>query len=158
MKICGIRKQGVILSAMIISLFLLFSGMTVQAAEYVSIKKDGVNIRSGPSTKNPVLWEVFKGFPLKVLARKNDWVQVVDFEGDKGWIYASLLTNRKTVIVKVDTANMRSGPGTNFEIIATAKKQVVFAPVSQKGAWIKVNYKDEITGWMHNSLVWPANP
>ena len=83
---------------------------------------------------------------------------MVDFEGDKGWIYETLVSSKKTVIVSVDTANMRSGPTTNDPIIATVKKGVVFDPIEMKNDWIKVKYKNELTGWMHNSLVWPANP
>jgi SH3-like domain-containing protein len=127
------------------------------AGEYVSVKKDGVNIRSGPSTDDEILYEVFKDFPLEVLQRKGDWVQTRDYENDKGWIYASLLSDKTTVIVKVDTANMRSGPGTENKIIATVKKGVVFKPIGKEGDWIKLQYKNDITGWMYNTLLWPSN-
>ncbi len=134
---------------------LLFS-VTCFADEYVSVKKDGVNIRSGPSTKNKVIWEVFESFPLQVLERNNKWAHVIDFEGDKGWIYESLIRDKKTVIVKVETANMRSGPSKDNPIIATVKKGVVFEPVETQGNWMKLSYKNDITGWIHNSLVWPS--
>lgn len=126
------------------------------AGEYVSVRKDGVNIRSGPSTDDEILWEVFKDFPLEILQRKGDWVQTRDYENDKGWIYASLLSDETTVIVKVDTANMRSGPGTENKIVATVKKGVVFKPIGQEGDWIKLQYKNDITGWMYNTLLWPS--
>lgn len=142
----------------VVSLFILSLSAAGVAAEYVSVKKDGVNIRSGPSTKNNVIWQVFEGFPLKVLKREGKWASVVDFEGDKGWIYASLITSKKTVIVNVETANMRSGSSTNDTIIATVKKGVVFEVLDMNDGWIKVRHKDEITGWMHNSLLWPSAP
>lgn len=123
--------------------------------EFASVKKDGVNIRSGPNTKNAVLWEVFKGFPVRVIERKNDWAHTVDFEDDEGWVYSSLLEDTKTVIVKVDTANMRSGPGKDYDVIATAKKGVIFTPIDEKGGWLKLSYKDNITGWIYNDLLWP---
>ena len=71
------------------------------AAEYVSVKKDGVNIRSGPSTKSNVIWQVFESFPLEIVKREGKWLYVVDFEGDKGWIYETLVSSKKTVIVNV---------------------------------------------------------
>jgi SH3-like domain-containing protein len=142
----------------VIALFILSLPAAGFAAEYVSVKKDGVNIRSGPSTKSNVIWQVFESFPLKVLKREGKWASVVDFEGDKGWIYESLITSKKTVIVNVETANMRSGSSTNDSIIATVKKGVVFEVLEMNGAWMKVRHKDEITGWMHNSLLWPGNP
>jgi SH3-like domain-containing protein len=135
---------------------IVFFAATCFAGEYASVKKDGVNIRSGPSTKNKVIWEVFESYPLEVLERKNKWANVIDFEGDKGWIYETLIHDKKTVIVKVETANMRSGPSKDEPIIATVKKGVVFEPVETQGNWMKLSYKNDITGWIHNSLLWPS--
>ena len=142
----------------IVVLFLLSLTAASHGAEYVSVKNDAVNIRSGPSTDDKVVWQVFESFPLEIIKREGQWLNVVDFEGDKGWIYEPLVSSKKSVIVNVDTANMRSGPTTNDSIIATVKKGVVFEPLEMKGPWIKVRYKNELTGWLHNSLVWPANP
>jgi len=142
----------------VVALFILSLAVAGHGAEYVSVKNDAVNIRSGPSTNDRVVWQVFESFPLEVLERQGKWLHVVDFEGDKGWIYETLVTSKKTVIVNVETANMRSGPTTDDSIIATVKKGVVFEPLEMSSSWIKVRYKNELTGWMHNSLVWPANP
>ena len=127
------------------------------AGKFVSVKKDGVNVRSGPNTSAEILWEVFKSFPLKVLEQKGDWTHVVDFEGDKGWIYSPLLDDDHTVIVKVNTANMRIGPGTSYEIVATVKYGVVFKPLDNDGDWIKVKHEDGTTGWIHKDLLWPVD-
>jgi len=145
-----------ILGIQLLIIVLLIAEIAV-AGDFASVMKDGVNIRSGPSTKNDVLWEVFKDYPVEILQRKGDWVEVRDFENDKGWIYASLLSKEKTMIVKVENANMRSGPTKDDKIIATVKKGVVFTPVEQKGNWIKVQYKKDITGWMYNTLLFPSN-
>jgi SH3-like domain-containing protein len=142
----------------IVAMLFLSLAVTAHCAEYVSVKNDAVNIRSGPSTSDKVVWQVFESYPLEVVKREGKWLNVVDFEGDKGWIFETLVTNKKTVIVNVETANMRKGPTTEDSIIATVKKGVVFEPIEMKNDWIKVRYKDELTGWMHNSLVWPANP
>lgn len=139
---------------------ILFSFCTpALAAEYISIKKDGVNIRSGPSTKKTeILWEVFKDFPLQVVKRKGDWIQAKDFEGDQGWVFANLAGKNKRVIVKVNTANMRTGPGKDFELVATVKYGVVFTPKEKDGDWIQVRHEDGTSGWIYNKLIWPSNP
>ncbi len=135
---------------------LFLAAATVAAGQYVSVKKDGVNIRSKPNTSSEILWEVFKGFPLKVLETKGKWARTVDFEGDKGWIYRPLLSDKKTVIVKVNTANMRIGPGKAYEVVATVKYGVVFTPVDREGDWVKVRHDDGTTGWIHKNLLWPS--
>jgi SH3-like domain-containing protein len=139
-------------------LFILSLSAASFAGEYVSVRKDGVNIRSEPDTSSNVIWQVFESFPLEVIKREKGWAYVVDFEGDKGWIYETLISSKKTAIVNVDSCNMRSGPTTEDSVIATVKKGVVFEVLEMKSDWVKVRYKNEISGWMHNSLLWPSKP
>jgi len=145
------------LSAALLLLVLLLPAAGAAAADYASVSKDGVNIRSGPDNNKEVLWEVFKGFPLQILERQGKWAQVVDFEGDKGWIYAPLLSKTRTVIVKGKDVNLRVGPSTNYEVVATVKYGVVFVPQGREGAWVKVRHADGTVGWLHESLLWPAD-
>ncbi|MBU1404542.1 MAG: SH3 domain-containing protein [Proteobacteria bacterium] len=134
---------------------LLLLASTATAAEYVSVIKDGVNIRSGPETTKEILWTVFKGFPLQVTSTQGTWAKVVDFEGDTGWIATSLIAKEKTVIVKSETANLRVGAGKDYEIVAAAKRGVVFKPLTTEGDWIKVKHADGTTGWILGKLLWP---
>lgn len=126
-------------------------------AEYVSVQREKVNIRSGPGTNHEVLWEVFRGFPLQVLERRGEWARIVDFEGDQGWIYTPLISRDKRQIVRVNTANMRVGPGTNYEVMATVRYGVVFEPLERRREWIKVQHTDGTTGWINDQLLWPAD-
>jgi SH3-like domain-containing protein len=125
------------------------------AAEYGSVTKDGVNIRSGPDDKAEIYWEVFKDFPLKVLQRKGQWAQIEDFEGDTGWIFGQLLSDKKTVIIKAKKANIRVGPGENFEITASALYGVVFTAGKTEGDWVQISHADGTKGWIHKTLIWP---
>jgi SH3-like domain-containing protein len=138
------------------SLLVLFSyALPCLAAEYASVNKDGVNIRSGPGTKDEVLWEVFKDFPLEIIKREGKWAKTKDFEGDTGWIYSPLLSKNKKVIVKVEVANMRTGPGQNYEPVASVKYGVVFTPIETEGDWLKVVHEDGTKGWIYKKLLWP---
>ena len=95
--------------------FFLVSTVTVYSAEYVNVTKDGVNLRSGPDTKYSVIYELPKGYPLKVLTRKGQWIKVSDFENDQGWIFSPLVSKNSHVIVTVKEGNVRSGAGINNE-------------------------------------------
>jgi SH3-like domain-containing protein len=53
---------------------------------------------------------------------------------------------------------MRAGSSTDDPVVATVKKGVVFDALEMKDDWLKLRYKNELTGWMHNSLLWPSNP
>lgn len=122
--------------------------------EFVSVSKDGVNLRSGPTTDSAVLFELPAGYPLQVLERKGDWLNVRDYENDKGWIYASLISSTPYVIVKVSKGNVRSGPGTDYEQTGKVVRDVILQKVEQQGDWIKIQHP-QLTGWIHKNLVWP---
>ena len=57
----------------------------------VITKKDLCNIRSGPSTKEKILFSVEKGIPFKVLEHKDRWLHVEHADGDQGWIFDALV-------------------------------------------------------------------
>lgn len=124
------------------------------AAEFVSVVKDGVNLRSGPATQYDVLFQLPAGYPLKVLERKQKWIKVSDYEDDKGWIYAGLVSSTPYVIVKVEEGNVRSGPGTNFDKIGKVVRDVIMKRIDRDGDWFKVSHP-ELTGWIYRNLVWP---
>ena len=57
----------------------------------VITKKDLCNVRSGPSTKDEILFSVEKGIPFKVLEHKDRWMHVEHADGDRGWIFDALV-------------------------------------------------------------------
>jgi SH3-like domain-containing protein len=57
----------------------------------VITKKEKCNIRSGPGNKYKILHTIGKGIPFKIIKRKGNWIQIQHADGDKGWIYKSLI-------------------------------------------------------------------
>ncbi len=53
--------------------------------------KNKCNVRSGPGEKNSIVFIVEKGVPLKVIGKKGNWLKVEYMDGDRGWIYKSLV-------------------------------------------------------------------
>lgn len=128
--------------------------------KYVSVTKDGVNVRSYPSTSAEVRWELFKRYPLLVKKRKGAWLQVADFEGDSGWIHESLVSDKKSVIAVRKRINLRQDPNSdpNNPIIAVIRYGVVFTPLEKSGDWLRVRHADNTEGWLNKDLVWPPDP
>lgn len=124
------------------------------AADMVSIKGSIVNMRSGPSTRTDALWELKKGYPLKVLKRKGSWLQVQDFENDRGWVSRKLTSKTAYHVVKSNTANIRSGPSTKFGIVGKAERGDVLRTRGKKSGWVKVQRASGKSGWVSGKLVW----
>jgi len=127
---------------------------TALAGEYMSVVKDGVNLRSAPNTNADILFELPVGYPLEVLGKEGQWLKVSDYEGDKGYIIESLVSKTPHVIVKVKECKIRSGPSAKDPVVGNGVKDVIFAKGEQKGDWIKVSHPN-LTGWVHKDLVWP---
>lgn len=127
------------------------------AAEMVRVKVKTANVRSGPGTNFNKVWKVHKNYPYRVLKRKGRWLNVRDFEGFKDWIYGPLTDHKSAVVVKVNRANVRKGPGTNYPILFTADMGVSFLVDEKRGKWLKVRHADGDNGWIFGKLLWGAS-
>ncbi len=123
-------------------------------AERLAVSAAEANIRSGPGTDHNVIWKVEKYFPILVLEKSGEWYQFEDFEGDKGWVHQSLVSKISTVITNNEACNIRSGPGTNDQIIFTVEKGIPFKVLNREGSWINIEHADGDKGWIHKSLIW----
>lgn len=139
-----------------IPFLVLFSALAFNVAEakMLSTKNSNVNIRSGPGTNHEVLWQAGKYCPLEILKEEGKWYHFKDFEQDEGWIHKSLVTHIPSLVVKVDEANVRSGPGEKYSLVFKAMKGVSFKVLKTKGDWVKVKHEDGDTGWIFRSLLW----
>ena len=135
-------------------LFVLLSAVNAQAIKMVSIKGESVNMRSGPGENYSVLWELGRGFPLKIVGTKGSWTKVEDFEGDTGWIYSKLVNRRAHLIVKKKRINVRSGPSSSYRLVGKANYGVVFKTVKNSKGWAKVKHENGLTGWVRRDLLW----
>ncbi|MBU4296626.1 MAG: SH3 domain-containing protein [Desulfobulbaceae bacterium] len=139
----------------ILLLSLLFALIPVTgAAKMVSIAKDEVHLRSGPSLKNEIKWVLGRGFPLQVVKSRGQWLQVRDFENDVGWVYASLTRPTPHMIVKTKLVNIRSGPGKKYKITGQARYGVVFRTLERSKYWVKIKHESGTTGWVARRLLW----
>ncbi len=139
----------------VLSSFLLVAPASLAQAKMVSVDADMINLRSGPGSKYKVLWELGRGYPLKVIGSKGSWYRVVDFENDKGWVYKKLVGRKPHLVVKKRAINLRSGPSTNYKIVRQAKRGVVFLTLESKRGWVKVRHEEEnVEGWVKRDLLW----
>ncbi len=129
---------------------------STQAAAWC-IKVSEANLRQGPGTNYPKSWEVFKYMPLEKVGAKGGWYHMKDLDGDKHWVYSKLVTNSMQCgVVKVETANVRTGPGTNYDSspLSPVEKYYSFKVTKIQGDWVKV--EDEVfnEGWVYKPLLW----
>ncbi|MEA2083053.1 MAG: SH3 domain-containing protein [Thermodesulfobacteriota bacterium] len=139
---------------LLFGIFVILFSASVCHSRMVSIANEKVNLRSGPGTKYTVLWELGKGFPLRVVASKGNWLKVLDFEKDTGWIYKKLITDKRHLIVKKKRVNIRNNRGKKGKIIGKANYGVVFQTLKTRSGWANVKHENGLTGWIKRDLLW----
>jgi SH3-like domain-containing protein len=124
------------------------------AQQMVSVSGEEVNLRSGPGAQHPADWVLGRGYPLTVVGRRGDWLEVRDFENDKGWIHRRLTSSTPYHIVKVKVANMRSQPTTSSRIIGKFVYGDTLRTLERKSGWVKVQREGGLRGWVARRLLW----
>ena len=59
--------------------------------EGVITSKSKCNVRSRPTTDSKVVFTVERGVPFKVIKRQGNWIRIAHADGEKGWIYKTLV-------------------------------------------------------------------
>ncbi len=139
----------------IVFIAIILSSLSSHA---LCIKVKKANLRSGPSTKKQITWEVFKYMPLVKVKKQGPWFKVKDFEGDYHWVYNTLVTSKfKCAVIKVKKANLRTGPGSKYakaQDLPSVDKYTVFKLEKIKGKWAKITDSFNDSYWVYRSLVW----
>ena len=106
----------------VIAVLLAATPALAAPARFVSQRSDNAYMREGPSYNHRVLW-VYKhrGHPFEVLARYDIWRRVRAHDGTVGWMAASMLTDRRTVLVTGrERAPLFEDPEPNAKLVAYA--------------------------------------
>ncbi|MBI5558609.1 MAG: SH3 domain-containing protein [Deltaproteobacteria bacterium] len=140
---------------LVLTMIFLLSCLGVSQAEMVSIAGEMVNMRSGPGENYEVVWELGKGYPLKVIDKQDDWLKVTDYQDDTGWVQKDLVDRKAYFVVKAKIVNIRSGPGEKYKLVRQAQNGVVLRTLETKSGWVKVKHEEEdVTGWVVRSALW----
>lgn len=121
------------------------------------VKGGSVDLRSGPGSDYSKIGEAKKGTTLEVVGQKDGWYKLKYWK-IYGWATGEYLSIKgsskdKAVIVKAQSVNIRSGPGTTYSRVGGANKGQQFSVSKEKSGWFEVNLGDGKKGWISSTLV-----
>ena len=125
-------------------------------AEFRSVASSKTILYEAPSATTKRVYLVDEGYPLEIIVNLGDWLKVRDSYGTLSWAESKNLQSKRTVIVKVDKANIYKDPESKSALVATIEKDVVIElsdPLIANG-WIKVRYQQDLDGYIQTSQVW----
>ena len=137
---------------------LLITALSLPATAYaLCVTVPEANLRQGPDTHYEISWQVPRYMPFKQIGKQGKWYQVEDVDGDTHWIYSPLVSrSMRCAVVKVDSANVRTGPGTQHDKseFSPVEKYYTFQVIGPKGAWVNVQDEYFDNAWVAKPLLW----
>jgi SH3-like domain-containing protein len=125
---------------------------------FVSLGSDEVNLRFGPGETYPIAWILVReGLPVEIVEEFDTWRKVRLHDGDLGWIHASLLSGRRTVLISGETRALRQTPDEEARIVLRAEPGVIGELLDCDGDWCRVEV-DGRRGWLQRSEFWGVLP
>ena len=131
----------------------LFYHTVVLGETFLSLKKNKVNVRYGPSFDSPIKYVYKKmNLPIKQIDKKENWRRIIDFKNNSGWIHWSQL-KKVNSIIPLENKILFKKPSIFSEPLANIKKGRVLVLDKCDGIWCKVK-SEKFKGWIKTNDIW----
>ena len=137
----------------ILFFLIFFVSYNATAETFLSLKKNKVNVRYGPSFDSDVKYVYKKiNLPLKQIDKKENFRRIIDMKNNSGWIHVSQLKNNNSVI-STDLKILFKKPSSFTKPIAQLKKGRLLIIKECKKKWCNVE-TGKFTGWVDKENLW----
>ena len=135
-------------------LFFLQDSFGKDDINFLSLKKDEVNLRQGPSFEYPIkLIYKKKYLPVIILDKSGPWKKIKDFENNTGWIHTVLLSKKKSAINIKNNSVLYKKPTIFSKPIAKLETGRLVLIKKCKVKWCKITSGDH-EGWIFKNTLW----
>ena len=143
------------MSKQILVIFFSLFFFSVGLAEdiFLSLKKNKVNVRYGPSLESPIKFIYKKiNLPVKQIDKKENWRRIIDSKNNSGWIHRSQLKPINSTILLKDKVLFKK-PSNFSKPLVNIKKGRVLVIKKCDGRWCKIK-TENYEGWINNDHLW----
>lgn len=137
------RKHISLLLAFIFTAAVL-CGASLALDAQVYYATEPVNLRTGPSTKYPVIRELQTGEAVELVATEGKWAKVVS-GGTEGYVFAKYLSKEKplsanTLLTANRSVNVRSKPTAASKKLGKLQKGESVTLIAIRGRWAEISW------------------
>tara|TARA_B100000963_G_scaffold247986_1_gene217108 strand:+ start:210 stop:665 length:456 start_codon:yes stop_codon:yes gene_type:complete len=150
-------KIKTLISSIFIFTLLISLITSINAEEiFVSLKKNKVNVRYGPSFDSDIKYVYKKvNLPLKQIDKKENFRRIIDLKNNSGWIHISQLKKSNSVIATQDKILFKK-PTSFAKPIARIIKGRMLLIEKCENLWCKIS-AEEYEGWIKINNLWGLN-
>ncbi len=145
---------------MIFRLFAVLAALFLSAAAWadtlvVNSPGDGfLNLRTGPGSKYQVIMRMPHRSHVETLEIAGNWARVRHETGNVGWAFRKYMVSPEPGPVRYRVVspndgflNLRTGPGTRYDIITPMYNGTRVTILESAGAWVRVRTDLGQEGW-----------
>ena len=130
-----------------------FSFNAISEEIFLSLKKNKVNVRYGPSFESPIKYVYKKlNLPIKQIDKKENFRRIVDYKNNSGWIHISQLKKINSIIPMTDRILFKK-PSYFSNPIAKIEKGRLLIIQKCNDKWCKVK-SGKYKGWIKTDNIW----
>ena len=134
---------------------LTVAALPVAAAEFRSIAETAAVLYDAPSLKARKRYILGRGYPVEVVVVVEGWTKIRDAGGELAWVETRSLSERRSVMVKVPLADVRTAAEDKAPLAFQAEQSVLLDLNELTGTgWARVTHRDGQSGYIKLSLVW----
>ena len=126
---------------------------TVAKEKFLSLKKNKVYVRYGPSFDSPIKYVYKKvNLPVKQIDKKENWRRIVDLDNNSGWIHWRMLKKPNSIIILKNKVLFKK-PTNYSKPLARLEKGRLLRVKECEENWCYVT-TDDYSGWIKTNDVW----
>ena len=137
-----------------LTFILFFFSFQVFSEEiFLSLKKNKVNVRYGPSFDSPVKFVYKKiNLPIKQIDKKENWRRIIDLKNNSGWIHWSQLKPINSIIPLKEKILFNKSSNFSKPLAKIQKGRVLIIQKCIEG-WCKIK-SGKFKGWIKTDNIW----
>ena len=137
-------------------LLIFFANLSFASEDqfFLSLKKNEVNLRQGPSLEYPIkLIYKKKYLPVIILDKSGPFRKIRDFENNTGWIHVALLTKKRSALNKKNNSVLFKKPTIYSRPIARLETGRLVLINKCNLGWCKIT-SGNFNGWIDKNSLW----
>ena len=139
----------------LVYLTIFISSVTAEE-NFLSLKKNKVNVRYGPSFESDIKYVYKKiNLPIKQIDKKENFRRIIDSKTNSCWIHVSQLKKNNSVITTKDKILFKK-PSFFAKPMAQIKKGRLLIIQKCEENWCKIK-TNNYAGWVKTNDIWGFN-
>ena len=137
--------------------FLCLSFLNIQFVnaeeKFLSLKKNKVNVRYGPSFDSKIKYIYKKiNLPVKQIDKKENFRRILDLQNNSGWIHISQLKSSNSIIILENRILFKKPSNLSRPIVRLEKGRLLIIKKCEN-KWCKIT-SDNYSGWHKAENIW----